>query len=165
MINISWDVERESLKLVVLGNFLAFYPPKNPKNEILKKWKKLRVISSFYTCVTKISIIWYIVLEIRSETEFFVILGHFLPYYFSNDQENQNFQKRKKLPGDVILLHMCAINDDHMMYGSWDMEHDRFFLSFWTIFCPFTLLRTRKIKPSKKWKKHVEILTFYTCVP
>ena len=165
MINISWDVERESLKLVVLGNFLAFYPPKNPKNEILKKWKKLRVISSFYTCVTKISIIWYIVLEIRSETEFFVILGHFLPYYFSNDQENQNFQKRKKLPGDVILLHMCAINDDHMMYGSWDMEHDRFFLSFWPIFCPFTLLRTRKIKPLKKWKKHVEILTFYTCVP
>ena len=25
------------------------------------------------------------------------------------------------------------------MYGSWDMEHDRHkFLSFWTIFCPFT---------------------------
>ena len=48
MINISWDVER-GLKLVILGNFLAFYPPKNPRNEILKKWKKVRVISSFYT--------------------------------------------------------------------------------------------------------------------
>ena len=163
MINISWDVERESLKLVVLGNFLAFYPPKNPKNEILKKWKKLRVISSFYTCVTKISIIWYIVLEIRSETEFFVILGHFLPYYFSNDQENQNFQKRKKLPGDVILLHVCH---KWWSYDVWFLRYGarQIFLSFWTIFCPFTLLRTRKIKPLKKWKKHVEILTFYTCV-
>ena len=164
MINISWDVERESLKLVVLGNFLAFYPPKNPKNEILKKWKKLRVISSFYTCVTKISIIWDIVLEIRSETEFFVILGHFLPYYFSNDQENQNFQKRKKLPGDVILLHVCH---KWWSYDVWFLRYGarQIFLSFWTIFCPFTLLRTRKIKPLKKWKKHVEILTFYTCVP
>ena len=32
---------------------------------------------------------------------------------------------------------MCNINDSHMMYGSWDMEHDRQnFLSFWTIFWP-----------------------------
>ena len=30
----------------------------------------------------------------------------------------------KKEPGDIIILHMCIINDNHMMYGSRDMEHD-----------------------------------------
>ena len=53
-----------------------------------------------------------------------------------------------------------------MMYGSCDIEHNRpNFLLFWTIFCPFTLLKTKKIKILKKWKKQLEILSFYTSVP
>ena len=28
----------------------------------------------------------------------------------------------KKLPGDIIILHMCNKNYDQMMYGSWDMD-------------------------------------------
>ena len=32
--------------------------------------------------------------------------------------ENQNFEKIKKTPGDIIILHKCTINDNHMMYGS-----------------------------------------------
>ena len=36
---------------------------------------------------------------------------------FSN-LENQNFEKIKKMPVDVIILQMCTINDNHMMYGS-----------------------------------------------
>ena len=28
------------------------------------------------------------------------------------------------MPRDIIL-HMCIINDNHMMYDSWNMEHDR----------------------------------------
>ena len=52
----------------------------------------------------------------------------------------------KKTPGNIIILHICNINDNHMMYGSWDKEHDRHnFLSFWTVFCPFTHLCTQKI--------------------
>ena len=51
----------------------------------------------------------------------------------------------------------CIIdNDNHMMYGSWDMKRNRQkFLSFWAIFCPFTPLTTQKIKilKKKKWKK------------
>ena len=38
------------------------------------------------------------------------------------------------------------------------------FLSFWAIFCPFTPLTTQKIKILKKWKRHLEILSFYTSV-
>ena len=46
--------------------------------------------------------------------------------------------KLKKTPGYIIILHICTINDNHMMYGSRDMERNRQnFLSFWTIFCSF----------------------------
>ena len=49
-------------------------------------------------------------------------------------------EKLKKTPGDIIILHICTINDNLFMCGSWDMEHDRQnFLSFWTAFCPFTM--------------------------
>ena len=73
--------------------------------------------------------------------------------------------KLKKTPGDIIILHICTINDNHMMYSSWDMEHERQkFLSFWTIFCPFTPLWTQKIKIFKIWKKQLKVLSFYKCV-
>ena len=58
---------------------------------------------------------------------------------------------------------MWAINYNHM-YGSWDIEHNRHnILSSWTIFCPFTPLKTQKIKILKKWKKCLKI-SFYTSV-
>ena len=50
--------------------------------------------------------------------EFFVILDHFLPSYPTNNSENQDFEKMKKKPGDIIILHKCNTNDNHMMYGS-----------------------------------------------
>ena len=51
MIHSSWDIEQNWLKLVILGHFLPI-PPKNPpKNEILKKCRKLLEILLFYTCV------------------------------------------------------------------------------------------------------------------
>ena len=87
------------------------------------------------------------------DRQFFVILGHFLPFYPANNPKNQNFEKMKKTPGDNIILQMCSINDNHMKYGSWDMEtNGHNFLSFWTIFCPSNPLKTKKIKISKKWK-------------
>ena len=74
------------------------------------------------------------------QTEFFVILDHFFSFYPSNNLKNQNFEKTKKTPGDITILHMCTINDDHMIYGSWDMERDgQNFLSFWSVFF-FSLL-------------------------
>ena len=74
-------------------------------------------------------------------------------------------KKKKKPPGDIIL-HMCTINDNHMMYVSWGIEPDGHnFLSFWTVFCPFTPLTIWKIKILKNWKKSLEISSFYTSVP
>ena len=47
-------------------------------------------------------------------------------------------KKKKKTPGDIIILHMCTINDNHMMNGSLDMEcNEHNFLWFLTVFLPF----------------------------
>ena len=77
--------------------------------------------------------------------------------------------KKKKMPWDIISLHLCTTNDNHMVYGSWGMEHNRqIVLSFWVIFCSFTSL-TRKIRILKKWKQFLEIYrytsSFYNCIP
>ena len=51
------------------------------------------------------------------------------------------------MPVDSIIFHIRTINENHMMYGSCDMERDRHnFFSFWTIFCPFTQPRQINIK-------------------
>ena len=52
------------------------------------------------------------------QTEFFAILGNFFAFHTPDNPENQNFEKLKKTPGDIIILHVCTINDNHMMYGS-----------------------------------------------
>ena len=66
------------------------------------------------------------VLEIWSMTD--RIFSHFGPFFAllpPNNPENQNFEKMKKMPGDIIISHKCSINDNHMMYNSWDMKCDR----------------------------------------
>ena len=90
----------------------------------------------------------------------------FCPFTPHKNPKNQNSEKMEKTPGDIIILHKCTINDNHMMYCSWDMVRDRCnYFSFWAIFCPFTPLTAQKIKILKKWKKHLEISSFYTSVP
>ena len=40
--------------------------------------------------------------------------------------------KNEKKSGNIIILNMCTINENHMTNGSWDMEHNRqTFLSIW----------------------------------
>ena len=74
------------------------------------------------------------------QTEFLVILNHFLPFYPPNIPENLNFEK-KKTPGDIIILHKCTKNRDHMLYCSLDMTCNGFncYFSFWAIFHPLAL--------------------------
>ena len=74
----------------------------------------------------------------RSGTNFFVNLGHFLPYnpplhptpHPPNNLENQNFEKMKKASGDVIFLNLCNKKHDQIVYAYSDMECDRQFFSF-----------------------------------
>ena len=92
---------------------------------------------------------------------FFSFWGHFLPFKPHYQTRKSKFWKNKKNSPGGIIFHTCVVNDIHMMYSSWDMECNRQnFLSFWTIFCPFTPLTTQKIKIFKKWKKLLDI-SFY----
>ena len=122
----------------------------------LKKNKEKHLEISYFTPVYQKSW-WYDLQFLRyrvCETEigyykwFFVLLHHL------KNLENHNFEKMKKIASDIIILHMCTKNHNHMMYASWKMECNRHkFLSFWTIFCRFTTQLTPKFKI---WKKCTE---------
>ena len=131
--------------------------PNNPeKINILKKWKKTKNISPRniiilhkYTINDNHMIYGSLYINCNRET-FFVILGHFLPFFPPNSP-NENIKKMKKMTGDIIILDKYTINHDHGLYCSWDMVRDRCncYFSFWAIFC----------------YKCLEISSFYTCVP
>ena len=97
-------------------------------------------------------IIWCMVPETWSMTDrIFCHFGLFFALLPSNNPKNQNIEKMKKLPGEIVILHV------YHKWKSWHMVPEMLsttdnFLSFWTIFCPFTPLTTRKTKLSKKWK-------------
>ena len=65
-----------------------------------------------------------------------------------------------------FFLSFWAKNHDHMRCCSCDMTSGNCnYFTFWAIFCPFTFLPTRKIKIKEKWKKHLEIPSYYNSVP
>ena len=70
--------------------------------------------------------------EIWNDTNFFCHLGPFFALYPSpNIPENQNFEKMKKVSGDVIILSLCNKKHNQMIYAYSNMECDRhIFLSF-----------------------------------
>ena len=95
----------------------------------------------------------------RDRCNFFSFWPIFCPFCPPNSPKNQNLIKKKKTPGDIIILHKCTKNRAHMLYCSWDMVRDRcnWYFSFWAVFCPFTSLTAWKMKFSKKWKKLLKI--------
>ena len=116
--------------------FRPFDPPKNLENQNFDKMKKTnywRYYHLYHKCINE-NHMMYGPLYMECDTEFFLTLNHFLPFYFRNNQENHKFDKMKKTTQDIILC-MCTINENHMMYVSWDMKHDKHtFLLFWAIF-------------------------------
>ena len=48
----------------------------------------------------------------------FCHFGSLLPFDTPNNPENQNSEKMKKMPGEIMILHLCTTNNNHMMYGS-----------------------------------------------
>ena len=122
MIYSSPDIEQNILKLVILGHFLSFSPLKTPKIKILKKekncWRYPHFTSHFTYVYQKLQSydVWSLRYGVQ-QTKFFVTMDCFLFIYPMNP-ENQNFEKMKKRPGDIIILHTCTKNYDQMMYSS-----------------------------------------------
>ena len=112
-----------------LAPFFALWPSQQSEKIMKKFWKNEKNAQRYhFTCVYHI---WksYDIRVLRygaRQTEFFLILDHFLPFYPPKNPEKQNFEKNQKRPGDTIILHKCNINDNYMMYVSWDMKYDRY---------------------------------------
>ena len=77
----------------------------------------------------------------------------FFPFTTLTLRKSKFWKNEKKAPGDIIVLHLCTTNGNHMMYGSWDTERDRqncfVILGHFWLFTPVT---TQKIKICKIWK-------------
>ena len=59
------------------------------------------------------------------------------------------------MTADTIILHLCTTKDDHMMYGSLDIKHDR--QNFFVIlgyFLPSTSTKNPENKDFEKMKKN-----------
>ena len=143
---------------VILGHILSFDPPNNLKDQSLEKIKNKKtlediIVLHLHTTNDDHIDVWFLRYGVR-HTGFFVILDYFLSFYLSNNLKNQNFGKMKKIPIDYIILHMCIINENHMIYGYWDMECNRqnFFL-IWTTFYPFTHPNNPENWNFEKWRK------------
>ena len=87
----------------------------------------------------------------------------YLFYPHNNPRKSKFWMKMKK----ARRYHLTHVYHKWKSYDVWFLRYEVWqkFLSFWTIICPFTPLKTRKIKILKKQKKHLEILSFYTRVP
>ena len=77
-------------------------------------------IISLHLCITNDNH-WCMVSEIWGATDKIISqFGLFFALLPPIKVENQNFEIVKKTPGDIILQ-MCTINYNHIMYGSWDI--------------------------------------------
>ena len=152
-----------------IGQFFALLPTHPPPNDHKNHnfEKKCLEILSFYTymCTTNedhmIYGSWYIRCDRQKFSLFWPIIYPFSPL----TTWKIKILTLKKTPGDIIILHISTINDNHMMYGSWDIECNRqnFFviLDHFLLFYPPNNLKNQNFE---KWKNHLEILSFFTGV-
>ena len=145
-----------------MGHFLPLDPPNNPKNE-KKKWKnekKCMKILWFYTCLPQM-----VIIKEHDRQKFLSYWTIFLPFYPPNNPQNQNFEKMKAMPGDVILQ-KCTKNHDHILYCSWDMACDgRIVIFYFGLFFDFLPpLTVQKINIWKKMNKtYRDIIILHKC--
>ena len=113
---IFWQLGRHSL---------LFYLPSNPENQNLKKIKKKNAwryhpfTQVYQKSRSHLCYSWDMACD---GCNFFIF--HFVLFFTLTSWKIKSFKKMKKTPGDIIILHICTKNYDHMMYGSWDMVRD-----------------------------------------
>ena len=112
--------------------FLPIYPLMIAKMKLSLKIKQCLEVLSFSTWVPKMRIIWCIISEKCIITDrVFCHFGLFYPFTLLNNPKNQTSDKIKKIPGDIIFLHMCTTDDNYMMYVIY-MEHILIYGTWWT---------------------------------
>ena len=90
----SWDTEWDKQNFLSFWTiFWHFTPLTTREIKILKNEKSIWICHHF-TRVPKITIIWCMLPEIQNMTDiFFVILGHFLPFFPTSDPKHENLEQ------------------------------------------------------------------------
>ena len=155
-----------------MGYFCPFTPLTKNEN---KTWRY-----HHFTDVRKIILICYTVPEIWCVTYVIVIFhfGLFLPFYSSNSLKKENFKKKEgKKPQKTTTTTTTTTWRYHYFtqayQKSWSyailflryMVRDwgNSYFSFWTIFCPFSVLTAQKIKISFIKKTPGGIIILHKC--
>ena len=113
-----------------MGHFLHFYLPNIPKKSKFKKIKKKKIpedIIILDKCTKNHDHMIYCSWDMMHDrcNCYFSFQGIFCPFTLVITQKIKVLKKWKKMPGDIIILHMCTKNYDQMMYSFWDMVSDR----------------------------------------
>ena len=127
-----YKVQCNRVFFFILGHFLLFDSPNNPKNQNFEKnFKKPGDVIILHLRITNDNHKMY---EIWSVTNrIFCLFAPFSPFSPTNNPKNQNFDKTKKIYGDIIFLNLCTTNDNHVIRDSSDMGLAE------RIFCHFEL--------------------------
>ena len=174
--NQSWKKKYEKMKrnpchfgpcFALLSHF------KTTKIKLLKKWKKKKQQKKnnknknkptdiiLHRCTINNNHImydsWY--MEGKGQN-FFVIFCQLFVIL-----KTQNFEKTKK---NAWRYHFTQLSQKLWSYATLFLRYFSFYFisfysSFWTIFCPFTPLKTKQFIFLKNKKKHLEISSFYMC--
>ena len=118
----SWDIRCNRQKVLsFLAIFCSFIPLTNQKIKIFKKCKKVPgniiILHVYHEWQSyDVRFLRYGVQQVKS----FLILEHFLPFYWKI-----KVLKKKNNLGDIISLHLCTTNDNHMMHGSLNIKCNR----------------------------------------
>ena len=106
----------------------------------------------------------------KQQSDIVIAIFHFALFILllpADNPKNQTFEKNEKKTKqkknnkteEVILLHKCTKNHNHMLHCSWDMACDgcNCYFSFWAI---FLLLPPNS---PKKWKFHTNEKNSWRC--
>ena len=107
------------------GPFFALLSLNSLKNQNFTKMKKTPRDIILHTCTKNYDQMMYSSWDmVHDRYNYFLFWAIFCPFT-PNSPKNQNFEKMKETPRDIIILHMCTKNYDQMINGSWDMVCDR----------------------------------------
>ena len=104
------DGVQQTYFFVIKDHFLHSYPSVDAQNQNFERMKKTLediIILQMFT-INESYDIWFFRYRVE-QTKFFLSFGViFYSLYSPNNPKNQNFEKLKKAPGDIISLDKCT---------------------------------------------------------
>ena len=111
------DMEPEDIIFIILAHFLFLYLTGK-----LKKKPGDFIILHLFT--TNNDHMMYGSWDMKHDG-IFCYFGLFLLFYPPNKPEDQNLENMKKAACDFIILHTRTVNENPIMYGSWNVERGK----------------------------------------